>query len=158
LSGDDELAALHHDGQFEKAAEVGQGLLDEQPDDLDPSTVVLTAEAYENSDRITTALRLLDGAIDANPEVEVFAATRAAMVERLAITAESTAPPMPPRPTTGSESSATAAALESSVTMSDERDAVDSADDGSTAKISWVAILAGLLAGAGLALVVLAIL
>ncbi len=157
------VRALHGGRQYARAADLGDVLL-EQTDDDDPSLVVCTAEAYEKSARVTHALRLLDRYITADPGQDAYPRARAAIVERLAAAADADQLATPPRLTTnrdagGREPAARPAVVDSNPSPVDAVAAPpDTAVEARSRPLSVLIVLAGLLAGAGVALVVLALL
>ncbi len=156
------VRALHGSERYVEAADVGDALLDEV-DDVDPALVVCTAEAYEKSARVTHALRLLDRYISEDPEQSAYPDARAAIIERLAAAADAGELPTPPRLATNRDTPAG-----SSATRPEDLDRVappdaygaspDSGGTLSSRSLSMLIVLAGLLAGAGIALVALALL
>jgi len=154
------VRALHGGRQYARAADLGDVLL-EATDDVDPSLVVCTAEAYEKSARVTHALRLLDRYITEDAEQDAYPRARAAIVERLATAADADQLATPPRLTTNRD-----AAVERSTADRADVGAVhgtidaspDPTVEASSRSLSMLVVLAGLLAGAGIALIVLALL
>jgi hypothetical protein len=155
--------ALHGGRQYVRAADLGDELL-EKTDNVDPSLVVCTAEAYEKSARVTHALRLLDRYITEDPEQDAYPRARTAIVERLAAAADADQLATPPRLTTNRDAGGKQPARRPAVVADDRPPAdtiavaADAAVEGSSRSWSVLIVLAGLLAGAGVAVVVLALL
>ncbi len=154
------VRALHGSRRYARAADVGDVLL-EAADEVDPSLVVCTAEAYEKSARVTHALRLLDRYTTEDADQDAYPRARAAIVERLAAAADADQLATPPRLTTNRDRPVDdSTADRADVTAVD--DTIDASPDtaAKASSLSWsiLVVLAGLLAGAGIAFIALALL
>lgn len=160
------VATLHATRQHSEAASIGDELIGAHPPQtLDRDLFVHTAESFEGAGQTTSALRLLDRAIDWFPDDPRFEAARQGVVERLsgdATIADSdaatedadtdAAPVAAPGEPTWAEDLDPATRAEEPPRLATNRDGSETPSSGG---LSIPAILAGLVIGVTLALVLL---